>query len=310
MKVLVTGASGFVGRALVTALATSNHRVRAAIRRRERYDVTDDVDIVCLGDLTAPIDWAPALADIEAVVHLAGIAHVGQDVPESLYDRVNHLATAELARAARRAGVARLVFVSSIRAQSGPTADHVLTEADEPRPTDPYGRSKLAAETAVRDCGVSFTILRPVLIYGPGVGGNFAALMRLAALPLPLPFASFHNRRSLLDRDNMIGAIQFVLENPVADRQLYVVADPKPISLAEIIAWLRRGLGKHPGLLPVPPAVFKMLLRLLARNDMWDRLGGSLVVAPEKLIAAGWRPNPDTEQAILATARAIAAARQ
>ena len=127
-------------------------------------------------------------AGIDAVVHLAGIAHAGPGVAEERYDRVNHRATAALAVAAHDAGVSRFVFVSSIRAQTGPAAERVVSERDTPRPTDAYGRSKLAAERAVAASGVPFTILRPVLVYGPGVKGNLRALMRLAALPIPLPF--------------------------------------------------------------------------------------------------------------------------
>jgi nucleoside-diphosphate-sugar epimerase len=306
MRILVTGASGFVGRALVTALASCNHNVRAAARRPQTCDFPKNVDVTSLGDLSKPVDWAPLLADVEAIVHLAAIAHVGSNVSEALYERVNHLATSDLALAAKRAGIARFVFVSSIRAQCGPAADHVLTEADAPRPTDAYGRSKLAAEAAVRNSGVPFTILRPVLIFGPGVGGNFAALVRLAALPVPLPFGSLHNRRSLLDRSDMTAAIQFVLNHPDAEGQVYLVANPKPFSLVEIITLLRRGLGNQSSLFPVPPAVLKSLLRAVGRSDIWDRLGESLVATPEKLIAAGWQPNPDTDSAIMATARAPA----
>jgi len=120
-------------------------------------------------DLAKPVFWSPLIAGMDAVVHLAGIAHVGPGVTEQTYDRVNHLATAELARAAAAAGVRRLVFLSSIRAQTSATADRPLSEADEPRPTDDYGRSKLAAETAVRASGVPCIILRPTLVYGPGV---------------------------------------------------------------------------------------------------------------------------------------------
>jgi nucleoside-diphosphate-sugar epimerase len=305
MRVLVTGASGFVGRALVIALATSGHEVRAATRRRlGPFDFPAGVEIMPHADLASPIDWLPLLANVDAVVHLAGIAHVGSDVPDALYDRVNHVATAELAAAANRTGVQRFVFVSSVRAQSGPIADHVLTEADEPRPTDAYGRSKLAAEAAVRASDVPFAILRPVLIYGPGVKGNFAALAQLASLPLPLPFGSFHNKRSLLSNDNLVAATEFVLRDCASSGETYLVADPEPVSLAEIITSLRHGLDRSPALLPVPLWTVRAALKMVGQSTMWDRLSGNLMVDPKKLLTAGWRPTSDTKTAVEAFSRA------
>ena len=303
MRVLVTGASGFVGHALVSALANTKHEVRAAVRRQTRTDFPVGIDVVSHGDLASPVDWEPLLAGVNAVIHLAGIAHVGSDISEAVYDRVNHIATAQLASAARQCGVKRFVFISSVRAQSGPTADRVLTEADEPAPTDAYGRSKFAAEAAVRASGVPYTILRPVLIYGPGVKGNFAALLRLASSPLPLPFGTFRNRRSLLSRDNLIAAIQFVLADAASSGEVYLVADVEPMSLAGIIASLRRGLGRSPGLINVPPYLVGTALRITGRRSLWSRLSGDLIVDPNKLIRAGWRPSTDTHAALAGTAR-------
>ena len=142
------------------------------------------VEVVAVSDLTRPVEWRALLKGVETVVHLAGIAHAGPEIAEQAYDRVNRLATAELAEAAQRMGIQRLVFASSIRAQSGPVASAVLDETDPPQPTDAYGRSKLAAEQAIRASNVPFTILRPVLIYGPGVKGNIARLGAVGAQPL------------------------------------------------------------------------------------------------------------------------------
>jgi len=291
VNILVTGASGFVGQTLTRHLSSAGHLVRAASRGATISQT--NVEPVVLPDLSEPIDWTPLLDGIDAVVHLAGIAHAGPGIAEDRYDRVNRAATVELTAASKRAGIGRFVFLSSIRAQSGPNANHVLTEADTPGPTDPYGRSKLAAEQAVAASGLSYACLRPVLVYGPGVKGNLAGLLRLAALPMPLPFGAFANRRSLLSVDNLSDAIRHLLETPDISGT-YVAADRTPITLADMIVALRAGLGRRPGLLNVPPALFKAALTMLGRETMWQRLGGALVADPSRLVATGWQPRVET----------------
>jgi nucleoside-diphosphate-sugar epimerase len=306
MRVLVTGATGFVGRAVVAALAANGDEVRAAVRHMPEPPFPQGVAVARHGDLP-DVDWAPLLAGIDAVVHLAGIAHAGPGIAEERYDHVNHRATAALAYAARAAGVARLVFISSIRAQTGPAADHVVSERDEPRPTDPYGRSKLAAERAVAGSGVPFTILRPVLVYGPGVKGNLRALMRLAALPVPLPFGALSARRSLLNLANFAAAIAFVLRRDGCAGETCVVADPSPLTFAEIVAALRHGIGRKPGLIAVPPALIRLGLTALGRGANWEQINGALVVDTGKLLAAGWRAERDTAGALAEMMRGWAA---
>jgi len=254
------------------------------------------------------VDWRPLLSGADAVVHLAGIAHVGPQIPDATYDRVNAVATANLAAAAKEAGVRRMIYVSSIRAQSGPVAEHTLTEVDDAKPTDAYGRSKLAAEAAIRASGVPFTILRPVLVYGTGVKGNLARLLRMAASPIPLPFAAFDNRRSLLGVDNLADAIEFVLETPATEGQTYIVADPQPITFRNLVAALRRGFGRRPGLYTIPPSTLGLALRCLGKSEAWVRFGGELVVDPSKLIDAGWSPGVETAVALEAMARNAVAA--
>src|SRR6478672_4412829 len=278
-RILVTGASGFVGRALVTELANVGHSVRAAMR--QPADVFPrSVEVIAVSDLTRPVEWRTLLRDVGTVVHLAGIAHAGPDIAEQAYDRVNRLATAELANAAKTSGIGHLVFMSSIRAQSGPAAPGVLSETDAPHPTDAYGRSKLAAEEAIRASGVPFTILRPVLVYGIGVKGNFARLVELTRKPWPLPLGLCRNRRSLLARQNLISAIQFALDEPAAKDKTYIVADPAPLTLAEIVAALRAGEGRRPGLLPVPPSLIASAAAAMGRTEEWQRLGGNQVADP------------------------------
>jgi nucleoside-diphosphate-sugar epimerase len=305
-RVLVTGASGFIGRAVVAALARDGHAVRAAVRQ-PRLSFPDGVEIVQHGDLAQPIDWRPFLAGMEQVIHLAGIAHIGRGIGQKAYDLVNRQATAQLAMAAAQAGVSRFVFVSSIRAQNGPAADHALTERDPPTPTDSYGRSKLAAEEAVRSAGVPFTILRPVLLYGPGAKGNFAMLARAAASPLPLPVKDFVNRRSMLAIENFISALTFVLSAPATIGETYVVADPgMALRLADVIATLRQANGRRPLILSMSTEYVEMPLRMLRRADVWDRIGGNLRVDAGKLIAAGWQPVHDTRAGLTAMVQAAA----
>jgi UDP-glucose 4-epimerase len=298
-RILVTGASGFVGRALVTELAGLGYSVRAAMR--QPADVFPrNVEVVAVSDLTRPVEWRALLKGIETVVHLAGIAHAGPEIAEDLYDRVNRLATAELAKAAQASGVRHLVFISSIRAQSGPSSADILRESDAPQPTDAYGRSKRAAEDAVRAAGVPFTILRPVLIYGPAVKGNLDRLIRLAQQPWPLPLGLCSHRRSLLARQNLVSAIHFVLQQPSAKGETYIVADPMPLTLAEIVAALRAGQGRRPGLLPVPPVLIALAANTAGRGDDWQRIGGAMVADPTKLLQEGWKPTIDTRAGLAA----------
>jgi nucleoside-diphosphate-sugar epimerase len=302
-RVLVTGASGFIGRALVADLANAGHPVRAAMRQPADIFVRS-VEVVAVSDLTRPVEWRALLKGVETVVHLAGIAHAGPEIAEQAYDRVNRLATAELAETAQRMGVQRLIFASSIRAQCGPIASSVLDESHAPQPTDAYGRSKLAAEQAIRASNVPYTILRPVLIYGPGVKGNLARLARWARSPWPLPFGSFSNRRSILGRQNLIEAIHFSLRTPATMGETYVVADPEPLTLAQIIAALRAGEGRSPALLPVPRAPLAVALKAMGKTEMWDRLAGELVADPGKLMRAGWRPPVRSAEGLAAMVRA------
>ena len=302
-RILVTGASGFVGRALVTELANAGHSVRAAMRQPADL-FPRSVEVVAVSDLTRPVEWRALLGGVDTVVHLAGIAHAGSGIAEAAYDRVNRLATAELASAARAIGIHHLVFMSSIRAQSGPSSGKVLCETDPPSPTDAYGRSKLAAEDAVRAANVPYTILRPVLIYGSGVKGNLERLMRLAQKPWPLPLGLCRNRRSLLARQNLIGAIHHTLQSPAAKGQTYIVADPAPLTLAEIVTALRAGEGRASGLLPIPPAILAAASKALGRAEEWQRVGGTLVADPAKLMRSGWRPAIETSAGLSALATA------
>lgn len=293
-RILITGASGFIGRALVPVLRQIGIPIRVAVRPGSELPQWPGVEITRVGDFNQPIDWASVVEGADRVVHLAGIAHAeNSNYSAADYHRVNVAATGALAQASVRAGVKRFVFMSSIRAQSAASAVKVLTEDDVPNPTDDYGRAKLTAEAELRAAGVPHTILRPVVVYGPNAKSNIARLARLAALPLPLPFAGFHNRRSLLGIDNLIAAISFALMSPAAIDQTFIVADPDPLGLADIIATLRVASGRSPLLFDLPPQFIALGLKMIGRGDLWDRIGGNLQADPRKLIAAGWAPAHD-----------------
>jgi nucleoside-diphosphate-sugar epimerase len=295
----VTGAAGFVGRAALTALAQRGFVLRAAQRSPPRSPLPAGIEVVELPDLASEFDWKPLLTGVDRVIHLAAIADSGA-ADTALHDRVNRWATERLARAAAESGISRFVFISSIRAQTGPSADHALTERDAPEATDGYGRSKLAAEAAVRAAGVPFSILRPVPLYGPGVKGNFGLLLRAAQSRWPLPVKDFVNRRSLLGVDNLVSAVEFVLSAAVALNETYIVADPgTPPRLAEVMAILRQAQGRRPMIFALSRPTVEMPMRFL-RPDLWERLSGNLRADPAKLLAAGWQPLHDTRDGLIA----------
>jgi nucleoside-diphosphate-sugar epimerase len=298
--VLVTGASGFIGRSLVGALAKEGNAVRAAARDPEAIPIGAGVERVTLPDLSLPVDWSPLLDGVTHVVHLAGLAHSPGVLADDVYTRINALAAGELAEAAARAKVERLVFVSSVRAQAGLSADHAITEKDVPEPTDAYGRSKLEAERLIEASGAVFTILRPAVVYGPGVKGNIASLATLAKTPMPLPFAGLDNRRSLLALENFIAAILLVLRLEWAANETFLVADAKPISVANLVSAMREGLGRPPLLVGVPQGAVKRLMRSFGKEADWERISGSFVIDASKLMGIGWRPSISTHDGIVA----------
>jgi nucleoside-diphosphate-sugar epimerase len=301
-RILVTGSSGFIGRAVSSALAAAGHSVRAASRWPNRTPGQAGIEWMELPDLQKEVDWSPLVAGMDIVVHLAAIAHRNEGDAGD-YVAVNQVATASLAGCCRRHAIKRLIFMSSIGVQTGSAADHVVTEGDEPRPVTGYDRAKLAAERQVRQSGAPFTILRPVIVYGPGAKANVALLTRIAALPVPLPFGAFRNRRSLLAIENLVPAVELCLNSPQTLNQTFIVSDPEPITLSDMFAALREGAGRSPWLVPVPPMAVKALVTAMGRPELWDRIGRELVASPAKLQAAGWSPRTETKAALRAMVR-------
>jgi nucleoside-diphosphate-sugar epimerase len=301
--VLITGASGFIGKHLVRALAASGWAVRAASRDPEAIPARSGTERVALPDLGRPADWSKLTEDVTHIVHLAGIAHAPGTLPDEVYTRINTDAVGELAHAAP-GQVERFVLMSSVRAQAGLAADQVITETDAAKPTDPYGRSKLAAERLLKESGVPFTVLRPTAVYGKGVKGNIASLATLAQTPMPLPFGGLDNRRSLLALENLASAIELVLTSREAEGETFLAADSEPISVAELVAAMREGLGRAPHLMRVPRVAVKRLMATFGKEAEWERLSGNFVIDAAKLRGIGWVPRIKTPKGIAAMMRA------
>src|SRR5215470_5344857 len=288
VRLALTGGTGFIGQHLLRELTRRGYQVRVLLRRPTILPA--DCTSAVIGDIARPQNMASALADAEAIIHLAGLSAAASGRPEDDYRVLNVEATVALARSAQRAGVRRFVFISSVRAQAGPSDPHVLTEELEPRPTDAFGRSKLAAEQALAELGIDWVALRLALAYGPGVTGNMARLIGLARSPLPLPFGALTARRSLLSLDNLADAVDRVLKVEGPLRRPLITADPQPLTVGEMIAAMRRGLGRRAGLVPVPASLLAAMLRATGRPEAYERLAEPLVADPSALLRIGWNP--------------------
>jgi UDP-glucose 4-epimerase len=303
--IALTGATGFIGRRLVAELPKHGYRIRVLLRRPAQIPL--DCDSAVIGDLARPQNLNAAFQDAAAVVHSAGLAPGMSGTPDDDYRAINTDATGALARAAERAGVKRFVFLSSIRAQCGPSAEGVVTEASPASPSDAYGASKLAAENELAQAGIDWAALRPVLVYGPGVRGNMAALIAAARLRVPLPLGGLRARRSLLSLDNLVDAVAHVLAVPQPLRRPLILADAQALTVAEMIAAMRAGLGRGRGIFPVPEALVRLALARTGRGAWIERLCQPLVADSAGLRALGWSPRVTTGEGL---ARLMTAARE
>ncbi|HEV2185816.1 MAG TPA: NAD-dependent epimerase/dehydratase family protein [Stellaceae bacterium] len=306
-RILVTGAAGFIGTGLCPALAARGHDVVAGLRRPRQTPA--DTEPRVLGAIGPGTDWSAALRDIEVVIHLAQRAHAGPDA-KTLAEEPE--ATATLAHAAAAAGAKRLVLLSSIKAMGETTEPHRPFRFDhEPRPVDAYGRAKLASETAAseaaRGAGLELVIIRPPLVYGPGVKANFATLMRLAGSGLPLPFAAIDNCRSLIARDNLVDLIALAATHPAAAGQILLARDGFDLSTPQLIEALAAGLGKRARLFPVPNMLFSALRALPGIGLKMSSLTLSLQVDDSSTrTLMGWKFAVGVPFALAETARAFA----
>ena len=281
MTVLVTGATGFVGRALVERLARDSRVAVRAVVRRTSVDLRGNVERVA-GELDAAWDWRPALADVTTVVHLAARVHVMRDRaadPLAEYRRVNVAGTEHLARSAAASGVRRFVFLSSVKVNG---EAGTFQETDTPHPVDPYGVSKREAEDAVRavSAGTSMevAIIRAPLVYGPNVGANFGSLIRAVQSGIPLPLGAVTNRRSLVALDNLVDFIMVCMQHPGAAGETFFVSDGEDVSTADLVRRLARAAGRSARLIPVPPSLLALAASLAGRRDVVQRLLGTLCV--------------------------------
>ena len=308
-RVLVTGATGFVGRTLVPRLLGQGWAVRAAVR-----DVCGaaalpaGVEAMVVGDLEGPVDWRPALEGVGLVVHLAARVHVmGETGQDALgrYRRANAEATRRLAEAAAAAGVRRFLLMSSVKAV-GEGGESPYTEATAPAPADPYGLSKLEAEAALRavaaGSAMDWVVLRSPLVYGPGVGANFLRLLKIARRGLPLPLGAVRNRRSLVFVGNLADAVVCCLGHPGAANRCFLVHDGATLAVPELVRRLAGLMGRKIWLPPVPLPLLRLGAGLLGARAAFDRLCGSLEVDDSALRrATGWTPPFTTEDGLRAT---------
>lgn len=306
MKVLVTGANGFVGRGLCPHLARHGIDVRMAVRGAD----SRLPDAVVVGEIGPHTQWGEALADVDVVVHLAARVHVMRDSashPLEEYRRVNVEGTRRLAQAASEAGVRRMVLLSSVKV-NGEAREQAYTETDPPRPKDDYGRSKWEAEQALIDVGaqtgLEWAVLRPPLVYGPGVRANFLSLMRAVSRGLPLPLGAIDNQRSLVYLGNLADAIRVCVVEPGAANGLFLVSDGEDVSTPELVRRVARSLGVRPRLVSVPVSMLRLAGMLVGKRAAVERLVGSLQVDSTCIRRTlGWTPPFSIDEGLTETAR-------
>ena len=284
MKILVTGATGFIGTQLSETLAKSGHEVRNTARSVAPNSSATRETVTC--DLESADNLDHLTTGCDAIVHLAGRAHVMSDDPatsESLYISANVDVTRRLALSATRTGVKRMILMSSIKVNGeSTTIDTPFTSQDTPNPKDPYGRSKTQAEQALWDVAstsaLEAVVLRPPLVYGPGVRANFASLIGIVNRGIPLPLGSIHNKRSFVSIDNLVDCIATVLQSSNAAGQTFLVSDGHDLSTPELIHSIASALHKSAMLIPFPPALLKLAAISAGKRGAYDRLCGSLTV--------------------------------
>ena len=310
-KVLVTGATGFLGSYVVDIFSRDPSIQVLAGVRRSKENLPEGVEPLLLGSLEAGVE-PESMEGIAVIIHCAARVHVMNDQaadPLSEFRKVNVEGTLNLARRAAAAGVQRFIFISSIKVNGEGTDNRQPYTADEPpSPVDPYGVSKFEAEQGLRkvatESGMAITIIRPVLVYGPGVKANFHAMMNWLHKGIPLPLASIRNKRSMVALDNLVDLIKICLDHPAATNQVFLVSDGEDLSTPELLCRTAQALGGRAFLLPLPTFALTFFARLLGRPAMGARLCGSLQVDISKTRnLLDWTPPMSVNQALDITAR-------
>ncbi|MBJ2176855.1 SDR family oxidoreductase [Pseudomonas veronii] len=305
MKVFLTGITGFVGRAASERLLQAGHQVRGALRDAN-VPLAKGVDPVVFDDL-ATHDWAPSLEGQSVVLHCAARVHVMSEQsvdPLSEFRKVNVDGTLNLARHAADMGVKRFIFISSIKVNGeGTEPGRPYSADDAPAPVDPYGVSKWEAEQGLRDLaartGMEVVIIRPVLVYGPGVKANFLNMMRWLDKGIPLPFGSIHNSRSLVALDNLVDLLVTTIHHPAAANQAFLVSDGEDLSTSNLLRRMAKALGRPARLLAVPCAILSFTANLLGQRSVAQRLCGSLQVDISKTRSLlQWAPPLSVDEAL------------
>jgi len=316
--ILVTGATGFVGRHLCSRLKDEGRAVRCSVRNQFSIE-----NSVVVGDIGPDTQWGEALADVDIVIHLAARVHIMKDTisdPLAEFRLVNVDATLNLARQAAVAGVKRFIFLSSVKVNGEETLPHpnplpegegmtaCFTEQDTPAPQDPYGISKHEAEDGLRrlaeETGMEVVIIRSPLVYGPGVKGNFASMMRWVGKGIPLPLGAIRNQRSLVAIDNLVDFIIVCIDHPKAANQTFLVADGEDLSTTELLRRVGQAMDKPARLVPVPAGMLKFGAALLGKKDVAQRLCGNLQVDISKAREVlGWKPVVSVEEGLGKAAR-------
>lgn len=286
LRILVTGANGFVGGALFRSLCEEPSRdCIGAVRSRSGL-VDETENLVAVGDFDKLVDWSSVISGQDVVVHTAARAHIMKDEcadPLSAYRAVNSIATLNLARQAAAAGVKRFIFISSIKVNGEQTAiGQPFSSHDTPAPEDFYGISKHEAEQGLlelaAETGMEVVIIRPPLVYGPGVKGNFASMIKLVDKGLPMPLGAVHNKRSLVALDNLLDLIITCIVHPGAANQTFLVSDGEDLSTTQLLKGVAEAMGRPSRLLPVPAGLIQFGATLLGKKAVAQRLLGSLQV--------------------------------
>ncbi len=308
--VLVTGGNGFLGSEVLCQLKEQTSYVARSIVRERHFA---DENVVSVGNIDAYTIWGRALEQISTVIHCAARVHIMNGaVSDSLaeFRRVNVDGTMNLARQAAASGVKRFIFLSSIKVNGeSTTRSKPFTEQDVLAPQDFYGLSKLEAEDGLRlvstETGMEVVIIRPPLVYGPGVKANFRSLLKLASTGFPLPFGAIHNRRSMVYVENIADFIIKCIDHPAAANQTFLVSDGEDLSLASVLRQMRMAFGRSPRLFPVPVSLFRLAGSVTGKRAVVDRLVGDLQIDSSKARSLlDWQPPFTVEEGIHKTVEA------